>query len=502
MERYDKTKVKLKSNKNKRGRRKAYLIGIDSVPLSVLKELSGNKGMEAFDELLKTNSIVDLESTLPPITGPAWPSLYTGLNPGEHGVPNFLTITKNYVKELVFFDSHKHKPFWETLADEGHKCLVITPAMITMPPINKNIDMITGFPLPSKPSNEKMGRMMQKYNFTGEVDLEKDIVEGKITLDYATAEYIKTIKKRAGLAKECILNDDYDFVYVCFTETDRIQHYTMNLRDRKKYLLSIYSEISNFVGFILERAKKEDAAVFIVSDHGAQAIYNKFLINTWLINKGYITLKSENTKQKGNILKYKMRSLLMRHKSTLRKFFYKMPHSMKLFIKNTFIDSLPADTSKGTAYLYIFDYNINKTKAFAEVSVLPVCSIWINDKRFDKGIVDEKEKKALKQKLISELKEVKSAEGDKMFVNVIDADEYYKGTKLFIAPDIFAEAKPHYTVDIFTYSKNSIFAKPQKGKSGDHTRYGILGFYPKIKVNNPKITEVKDIIMKYFDEAK
>jgi len=490
---------KTKNTKNTKNAKKVYLIGIDSTPSSLLKELSGKPGMEALDELLSNDSIIDLESTMPPMTGPAWPSLYTGLDPGEHGVPDFFTISRSYVKDLAFFDSHKYKPFWEELAAKGHKCLVITPAMITKLPLNNNIDLITGFPLPSKPSNEKMKLMMEKHKFYGEIDLEKDLAEGKITLDYIVAEFVKTIKARSNLSKELIETNNYDFVYVCFTETDRIQHYTLNREDKEKYLLPVYSSISSFIGFILERAKKENAAVFIVSDHGAQSVYNKFLINTWLVNNNYLTLKLEQEKKKGSATRYKIRESLMKYKGTFRKLFDKMPYSVKLLTRNFLSRYFPADLSKDNVHLHLFDFDMSKTKAFAEISNLCVGTIWINDGRFDKGIVSNEEKSALKKKLIEELKSVKSAEGDSMFVNVMDADKYYKGTKLFIAPDIFIEAKPHYTIDIFTYSKTSLFAKPQNTKSGDHTRYGILGFYPKIKVKDPKITEVKDMIMKYFE---
>ncbi|MGC8680276.1 MAG: alkaline phosphatase family protein [Candidatus Micrarchaeia archaeon] len=496
-------KTTVKDSKNKRSN-KVYLIGIDSTPLSILKEFEGMKGMEAFNELLKSNSIINLESTMPPMTGPAWPSLYTGLDPGEHGVPDFFTIDHNYVKDLVFFDSHKILPFWEELAERNYKCLVITPAMITKLPLNKNIDMITGFPLPSKASNEKIERLMDKYNFHGEIDLEKDLADGKITLDYIVSEFVKTIKARSNLSKELINSEKYNFVYVCFTETDRIQHYTMNRNDKAKYLLPIYSEISSFISFVLERAKKEGASLFIVSDHGAQEVYNKFLINTFLINKGYAKLKVdkklEEKADKSISFRYAIRESLMKYKGTFRKSYEKMPYQIKVLTRNILTKFFPADLSKGNTRIHIFDFDMKQTKAFAEVSNLCVGTIWINDKRFKDGIVKDNEKKILKEKLMKDLREVKSAENDKMFVNVIDADTYYKGTKKFIAPDIFIEAKPHYTIDIFTYSKISLFEKPQNTKSGDHTRFGILGFYPKMSVGkDPKITEVKDLIMKQFE---
>jgi len=487
--------------------RRLYLIGIDSVPLSIIRQLRNERGMEAFAKLIKNNQIADLESTLPPMSGPAWPSIYTGLKPGEHGVPDFLTLKKDYVKDLVFYNSQEIEPFWYKLARLGHKCLLITPAMDIKLPKVGNIDMITGFPLPAETNSKELEKLMKKYHFDGELDIEKDIESGKITDEQAAKMYEKSVGARIGIAKRMMDGRDYDFVFVCFTETDRLQHYVMNKRNIKDYLLPIYAEFSGFIGYMMEKADKEGSAVVIVSDHGSQSIHNKFLINTWLVHRGYAKLKESVIKSmrggKGGdvTLAYKTRESLLRYKGHLRKLYDRMPYPVKRLAYSVLGNFFSSAGGGKYVRLHMFDFDMARTKAFAEVSNIDVATIWINDKRFDKGMVGSREKERVKANLMRDLRSVRSVEGDRLLANVIDAAPYYKNTNKFIAPDIFADAKPGYSIDLFNFSLDTIFMKPQHTKNGDHTRYGIFGFYSnvaRVDFKNLSALDVAPTILDYF----
>ena len=188
--------------------KKLYMIGIDAVPLWILKELRKEKGFEIFDAMLKKGTLVDLESTLPPMTGPAWPSIYTGLKPGEHGVPDFFIMNKDYTPDLAFYDSYEVPPFWKRLAEMDKKCLLITPATdITLPTYN-NVDMITGFPLPAKANTKELRELMKRYGFRGEPDIKADIKSGKMSVEEAVRVFVKSIKTRASIAKEMMVQKD------------------------------------------------------------------------------------------------------------------------------------------------------------------------------------------------------------------------------------------------------------------------------------------------------
>ena len=486
-------------------KKKLYLIGIDAAPLWLINELKDEQGMDGFRQLLEAGSIMNLESTMPPMTGPAWPSIYTGLEPSKHGVPDFFEMKSDYTPELVFYDSKAFPPFWEALAKKGVKCLVITPATQIDLPEDPNYDLITGFPLPAKTNSQYLEKLMKKYEFEGEPDIEKDIKAGTMSVEDAAKRFVESAGKRIAITRDALANKDYDFVYVCFTETDRLQHFVTGKPNRKDYLAPLYAKISSLLSDFISMAKKEKAAVVVVSDHGTQPIKRKLLLNSWMIKKGYVVLKESVAKSLDagsgdkQSVKYEIREKLL--KSGLRRVYDKMPHGIKSATAKVVGTALSGARSGDYTRMHLFDYNMQKSVAFAAISNDPVSTIWINDSRFKSGIVAEKDRTAVKSKLMKELAEITDEKGAKVMEAVYDADSYYKGSTRFIAADILVEAKPGYTIDIFYHSTNSNFMEPEDAKSGDHIRNGIFGSYPK-DLHNPKrkmaVTDISPLILKYF----
>ncbi len=478
------------------------MVGMDSVPLWVLEELKDEKGMRPFRKLLSQNCIKNMESTLPPMTGPAWPSIYTGLEPKDHGVPDFFVMKKSYTPDIVYYDSSKVPPFWKELAHHGVRCLVITPATdITLPDYD-NIDMITGFPLKARTNSKDMEQLMKEHGFDGEPNIEKDIKAGKMDVEEASGRFAKSVRARSEIAISMLKKKQYGFTYVCFTETDRLQHFVMNKNKWKSYLLPVYTEIAKYIEHVTDKIDKEGGRLVIVSDHGTQSISKKFLLNNWLMQNGYLDLKE---KTKNEFLKesgkeasagYAVREKIM--KSGLRGAYDKMPYHAKRAAYRVFGAVFSGAASAKYTRMHLFDFDMKRTKAFAAISNDPVASIWVNDSRFATPIV-----KGNRERLVRELKEklskVESLDGKQMFVNIYDGKNYYKDTKKFIASDLLVEAREGYTVDIFNFSKSSMFMDPEDAKSGDHIRNGIFGTYPKVADTGvDAVTEVKGFVLKYF----
>ena len=488
--------------------RTLYLIGIDATPLWILEKLKDEKGMEPFRKLIRLRQLADLESTMPPMSGCSWPSIYTGLTPGEHGAPDFFVMKRDYVKDLVYYDSRHVPPFWKELADSGHRCLVITPCMDILIPDYGNIDMITGFPLKARASNERLKALMHSCGFNGEPELERRMNEGKLTEIEASKEYVKSVRKRIRIAKSLIESGNYDFVFVCFTETDRLQHFTLNKSDWKEYLLPVYREIAGFVGYVEKRVEMENALMLLVSDHGAQPIRLKFLLNAWLIRNGYASLKESvlsginSTVSRPAPATYEIRERVL--KSGLRKIYDRMPHRAKRLTAGIVGNFFSKASSGRYTRLHLFDFDMKKTRAFAEVSNDPVATIWINDKRFEEGTAGDAGRERLKAEISRKLCGLRSAEGDRLIIGTENAGEYYKGTKKFIPADLFVEAKKNYTIDIFNFSTSTYFMKPEKAKSGDHTRHGIIGYYSaglKLDITGSSVLDIAPTILDYFGRS-
>ena len=484
-----------------KSRKRLYLIGIDSAPVSIVAELSKKHGMKGFEKVIKEGVLADLESTLPPITAAAWPSIYTGLTPGQHGVMNFFYLDKEYNKQLTFYDTERNPPFWDILGEQDLRSLIITPAMVTEPSRNRNVDMITGFPLKPKFSSEQMESMSKKFDFEGEPEIEQDLKDGKITLEQASTSYVESIRKRSEVSKYLIKKNDYDLVFVCFTEADRIQHYSLSLKNWESLVSPLYKEIDKFIEWIIDYAEKsgEDFAIMLVSDHGAQPIKKKILLNSWLISNGYaslspainmgglkvdVSLSNKETSSEGlKEHKYKEQLQTSSKKAVTR------------FICASVVETDYEDfVNKRT-------FAMKKTRAFASLSNNPVSNIWANDSRFKEPYEKGDGKEKLIQDIEKGLAELKD-EGVKVIAKAHSGKAYYKDTELFISPDIIVEAGKGYTIDVFNHSDESIFAEPEPARRGDHTRYGIFGLYSNSAKADSSGISVLNIAPTIFDYYK
>ncbi len=502
------------------GKKKLYLIGIDSAPLWIIKDLYRKHGMDGFGAFFENGVLKNMKSTLPPLTPVAWPSIYTGLEPGEHGVMDFFCIDKEYTKQLLYFDAEANRTFWDIAAGRGLKSLIVTPPDVLKISNNRNVDMVTGWPLPPRFSSKALEDAARKAGFEGEPSIEKELQDGKILPDEASRRYVASTESRSEMSKKLIESNDYDIVFVCFTETDRIQHYSLNKPYWESCTAPVYKGISDFLEWVMDytKRKNEQSLIMLVSDHGAQPIHLKFLLNAWLVNSGYATLKPEimeqyknppqDGKAKGSA-KYKLREMML--KNNARKIVYdKLPASAKR-LTGKFMGSAFASASGGEyTRIHDFDFEMGKTVAFTSVSNDPVGMIWINDDRFSKPTVQKKDKERLKKEIIDGLETLKDAEGEKLITAIYDGDEYYKGTKHFIAPDLLLAVRDGYMIDVKNYSVTKAFMEPEQAKSGDHTMNGIFG----VIANNydlgkdahddkdTDVYSVKPMIMKFFDLAR
>ncbi len=488
------------------GKTELHIVGIDAAPLWIIRVLSKKYGLKGFQSIMRDGKLRNLESTLPPMTGAAWPSIYTGMPPSKHGLMDFFTINKDYEKQLVYFDESVAEPFWKTLSKQGSRSLIITPAMVIRPTMDPNVDMVTGFPLPAKFSSDRIKSESIRYGFTGEPDIEKDIKSGSMPLKEASVRFSESIKKRAELSKSLIKKGNYDLSFTCFTETDRLQHFSLNRYDWEALIYPLYKEVSTFIEWLINNtgSKNSERSIMIVSDHGAQPIYNKFLINSWLINNGYARFK-ENIGDAA--IAYDAREKLMSNKS-LRKIYDGMPKAAKSLARKM-ISSSGVHVKEGTySRMHDFDLDMSNTRAFASISNDPVSMIWINDNRFSEPAVKHGEKAILKKELIQRLKGLKTEKGEKLINRVIDGKAYYGSTNMFIAPDMLIEARKGYTIDIFNYSPKRIFMKPEPAKSGDHIRQGIFGFMsPDNKLSNDAlmvkgVLDINNLVMNVLSKSR
>jgi predicted AlkP superfamily phosphohydrolase/phosphomutase len=110
-------------------------------------------------------------------------------------------------------------------------------------------------------------------------------------------------RQRAMLFHE-LEQDDWQAVVSFFLFTDRVQHMLWRFEDPEhplydpelaerygKYIRQAYEEMDRIVGEVLDQYVDTDTTLLVVSDHGFHSFRKGINLNTWLVERGYMTVK-------------------------------------------------------------------------------------------------------------------------------------------------------------------------------------------------------------------
>jgi predicted AlkP superfamily phosphohydrolase/phosphomutase len=264
---------------------KVIVIGLDAACLDIILPWIKSGHLPYLSALLSKGVYTELKSTIPPVTASAWPSLFTGKNPGKHGIFSFFRQKEGHQSKLVSSTDNKARAIWEYLSDAGKNSIVIN-VPITHPARKINGILIPGFMAPENPIChpidilEEVNQALGPYRIYSEQETKgaspEKILQGFI-------EVTKTTKDTAiYLGKKY----DWDFLMVQFQKTDTIFH---RLKSEKHHL-QLYKFVDQCIREIVE-ALGVDANVLIVSDHGMGRCNWTFYINSWLKKEGFVKAK-------------------------------------------------------------------------------------------------------------------------------------------------------------------------------------------------------------------
>ncbi|MFC4448402.1 alkaline phosphatase family protein [Halorussus aquaticus] len=260
------------------------LVGVDAGCRSVLDPLFEAGSLPHLESLFETGAAGPLESQIPPWTPSAWPSLYTGVNPGKHGVFGFLTFD-GYDWDVVNATHVRERTLWELL-DGRDKTSVVVNAPVTHPPREIDGAVVPGYTAPEDPDCHPEGLLDELREEIGEyrVYAPRD-ADGREAVEW----YERLVGMRGRAFRHLADRFDPEFGFVQFQQTDTVFHEFPGDHGKVR---AVYEAVDRQVGSILEECDPD--TVVVASDHGmGEYTGHEFRPNELLRERGLVETTTE-----------------------------------------------------------------------------------------------------------------------------------------------------------------------------------------------------------------
>lgn len=281
-------------------RRRLLILGLDAVPPEFLFDRL-LPVMPNVRRLYETGARAPLRSTDPPITVPAWPVMFTGVDPGSLGFYGF-----RHRRAHAYFDTYVPAStllpvpsLWQLLSQRGRRVAVIgmPPGY---PPPAVNGCYISDFLTPG-------GRTDYTHPPALRAEIESKFGPYRFDVVFRANERVELYKnilamtrQRFAIAESLYAREKWDVFALHEIGTDRLHHAYWKYFDQshpdyvpgnpfEHVAEEYYADLDAAIGRLVDRTD-DQTGILIASDHGSMRMSGCFCINQWLQSKGYLTL--------------------------------------------------------------------------------------------------------------------------------------------------------------------------------------------------------------------
>jgi len=460
---------------------KVLVIGLDGVTLDLLGPWIEAGELPNLQKLIQEGASGKLRSTLPPISSSSWSSFATGVNPGKHGLVDFVYPgADSYKVSMINATSRQTRALWNWLNDAGYKVgLLGIPT--TYPPEPVDGFMISGFLSPG-PESEWAYPPELKPELLAEVGefmlAPDERYRSTRWLNRFLDDLTASVENRTQAALYLMRTKPWDLFTVVYWDTDMVQHETWRLLDpshprynsdeaaaARDMVLEFHRKVDKDVGRLMAEAGP-DTLVVVMSDHGFGPVHSFFLTNNWLASLG--------------LLQFKQRPWTAFKKALFRLGF--TPLRMFRIAKALGLGSLRKRVRfqqksglLNRAFLSFDDVDWSRTRAF---SIGSFGQVYINLAGVrPEGIVQPgDEYKALREQIAREaLALTDPRTGEPLVERIYTREEIYSGPYTNRTPDLIVQPRgwEYMAFGHADFGSNKL-VEPIIGLSGHHRPDGIL----------------------------
>ncbi len=465
---------------------KIIVVGLDGATFDLIKPWAEEGHLPVLKHIMENGAYGTLNSTVPPMTAPAWTSFATGVNPGKHRLYDWIAREPNsYRFTPVTALDGKAPTLYTMLSGYGRRVVALNVPM-TYPPIAVNGVMVSGMPTPSTDVTFTYPQTAYQdiLNAVGDYILYPD--PGQAYSDSGIDSFLDRLYRSADLRMQTFAylreREQPDFAMMVFNGTDTISHAMWKFMDEDhplhdsakviKYgnaIRDYYKHVDGLLACVVD-SLGDDSTLIIMSDHGFGPFHKFIHVNNWLIQEGFMNIKPD---------------LRSRFKKTTFNMGF-APMNVYNTLMRLGLGKLKREVVRGqgqgllkTLFLSFADVDWRQTVAY---SLGNVGQIYLNVAgREPQGTVKPgAEYEQVRRQIMDKLAELRDPEtGEKVIETIYRREEIYHGEQLDQAADIVFIPKrlEYFGFGEYEFGSNKIIESMQRGISGTHRMNGVFLAY-------------------------
>lgn len=465
---------------------KVLVIGLDGGTLDLVLPWVEQGELPVLASLIETGQHGALKSVIPVLSSAAWASFMTGMNPGKHGLIDFVRREQNSYRLRLLNRTHmRGASLWQMLSEQSKRVIVVNVPM-TYPPEEVNGLMVSGLGTPDfKPFTHPphLGEQLRTRGYK----VNKRVVFKPGNEDAFIQEAHQMADQATETALWLMSENEWDFFMLVYRDTDEMPHFFWRYMDSdhpehdpaadskyKNAILDYYKNLDRAIGKLVDAAGP-GTTTLIISDHGMGPLYKDVHLNEWLRHEGYLETHSPQTQLQGTNRVFAGLGLTRSNISTLLRRFRLglLENKIKDYLGDR-IEILPR--TQRADFPEAIDWSRTRAYSFGYHG-----QIYINlAGREPEGIVNPGEEfdNICHQIKLGLKILVDPADGKSVVDEIFTRDEIFSGPCSEYAPDLTVVMRNLSYITRKGYEfgdqPGQIFSAPQTNESGSHRYLGML----------------------------
>lgn len=264
------------------------LIGISGLDADLLRVYGPS--LPNLRRLMLESPFLDLSSTIPPEPAPAWTSVYTGLNPANHGMLASMDCLERTIPDSQSF---QEELFWEKAARAGKRVCVLNPLLSSEQTL-EGLMLVPSTPYPVP------GEQTQLLAEAFPALLDEPLIPPASQLTTFCTTLQERTERQVATGLELLARESWDLFFLQLDALDHVQHFLWRYSDpgdpmypgkneHANRILEFYQLFDKIVGRFRAAIKGSEYVLGIVSSHGHErrCVY-RLHVNEWLREQGFL----------------------------------------------------------------------------------------------------------------------------------------------------------------------------------------------------------------------